>query len=188
MKPPDLTGQKFGRLTVLEFSHRTVKGSKIYWKCLCECGTEKNIFHYSLINGDAFSCGCYQKECAAKQKRGVPGESSKNYVYSYYRKNASLRNRCFDLGVDEFLAITQQNCAYCGIEPFKSALSTGDLIPFVYNGVDRIDSNGGYEKDNVVACCTTCNYAKRRLTHAEFLGWIDRITAHRYKEITTSGL
>ena len=34
----DLVGQKFGRLTVVKFSH--VRDSRTYWLCKCDCGTE----------------------------------------------------------------------------------------------------------------------------------------------------
>lgn len=38
----DLTGQKFGEWTVIEY----VGDSK--WKCKCSCGTEKNVDGYDL--------------------------------------------------------------------------------------------------------------------------------------------
>jgi hypothetical protein len=37
----DLTGQTFGRLTALEYSHRAADGSR--WRCRCVCGTEKTV-------------------------------------------------------------------------------------------------------------------------------------------------
>lgn len=48
----DLRGQKFGRLTPLEY----ITGSK--WKCQCDCGNIKEINGSSLINGYTKSCGC----------------------------------------------------------------------------------------------------------------------------------
>lgn len=53
----DLTGQKFGRLTVLEFSH-IGKYKRAVWKCLCDCGNVKEIRGEFLRNGDTKSCGC----------------------------------------------------------------------------------------------------------------------------------
>lgn len=38
----DLTGKKFGYLTVLELD-KTKKSNAKYWKCQCECGTIKSI-------------------------------------------------------------------------------------------------------------------------------------------------
>jgi hypothetical protein len=51
----DLTGQKFGKLTVLGLD-RMEKRS--YWKCICDCGTEKIVPVHRLKNGETKSCGC----------------------------------------------------------------------------------------------------------------------------------
>lgn len=56
----DLTGKVFGRLTVLAPGSK--KNGKLYWKCRCECGTEKEIYGYSLRSGETQSCGCLGKE------------------------------------------------------------------------------------------------------------------------------
>ena len=55
-KREDMTGQKFGRLTVTGFSH-TAK-NKTYWDCLCDCGKGKKVRAASLKKGDTKSCGC----------------------------------------------------------------------------------------------------------------------------------
>lgn len=57
--PPakDLTGQRFGNLVVEEFAGRDINGN-VMWKCRCDCGREKNIQHFSLINKRSKSCGC----------------------------------------------------------------------------------------------------------------------------------
>ena len=52
----DITNQKFGRLTVLEY----VGNSS--WKCKCDCGNIKTIKTANLKNGNTKSCGCLQKE------------------------------------------------------------------------------------------------------------------------------
>lgn len=55
----DLTGQQFGRLTVIERDFN-VEGKKgAYWKCRCECGNIKTIRGYSLTKGVTVSCGCF---------------------------------------------------------------------------------------------------------------------------------
>lgn len=53
----DLSGQRFGNLTVEEFAGRDTNGN-VMWKCKCDCGKEKNIQHFSLVNGRSKSCGC----------------------------------------------------------------------------------------------------------------------------------
>ena len=58
----DLTGQQFGRLTVLEKDLTVKKGKPIKWICRCECGNIKSIQGTNLRNGSTKSCGCLQKE------------------------------------------------------------------------------------------------------------------------------
>ena len=59
-KPTDLTGQQFGRLTVLR--EAPTKGKQRYWECECECGTVKEVAHGHLRNGSIVSCGCKRRE------------------------------------------------------------------------------------------------------------------------------
>lgn len=63
----DLTGRVYGRWTVLGFSHHH-KGSKIYWRCRCECGTEKAVYGYYLKMGRTHSCGCLCFENTGREK------------------------------------------------------------------------------------------------------------------------
>jgi ribosomal protein S27E len=61
----DLTGQKFGRLTVLELDHKQKLkngGNVIYWKCQCDCGNIKVLSSSHLKSGASKSCGCLNKE------------------------------------------------------------------------------------------------------------------------------
>ena len=57
----DMTGQKIGRVTVIEFAgmgkHRTA-----LWKCKCDCGNEKVIDGALLRSGMSVSCGCLHKD------------------------------------------------------------------------------------------------------------------------------
>ncbi len=54
-KPKDITGQRFGRLTVLEYSFS--KSQKPYWLCRCDCGNEKIIRGQNFVSGRTKSCG-----------------------------------------------------------------------------------------------------------------------------------
>lgn len=56
----DLTGQRFGRLTVICRDSR--KGEQAFWKCQCDCGNEVVVGSYNLRSGGTKSCGCYKKE------------------------------------------------------------------------------------------------------------------------------
>lgn len=61
----DLTGQRFGKLLVIERGEDKVSESGrayVRWRCLCDCGNIKDIASTSLIKGTAISCGCMRKE------------------------------------------------------------------------------------------------------------------------------
>lgn len=57
----DLTGKRFGRWTVLERDYDSQK-KNIYWKCRCDCGTERSVAGTSLRSGISVSCGCEKDE------------------------------------------------------------------------------------------------------------------------------
>lgn len=57
----NLTGQKFGRLTVLGLSPKK-SGRKSYWVCQCSCGNKTVVRSDILKNGSTMSCGCLKKE------------------------------------------------------------------------------------------------------------------------------
>lgn len=61
----DLTGQRFGRLTVIEYDHAEHDGA--HWLCQCDCGNEKVVAGYLLRNGGAKSCGCLKSD-ASREK------------------------------------------------------------------------------------------------------------------------
>lgn len=61
----DLTGKKFGRLTVLSFAY--MKNNHSYWNCQCECGTIKTYLGKRLTK--IKSCGCLLKETASQQMK-----------------------------------------------------------------------------------------------------------------------
>lgn len=52
----DLTGQKFGRLTVIGFAY--TKNKKNYWECKCDCGNTCFVPTTYLTTGVTISCGC----------------------------------------------------------------------------------------------------------------------------------
>lgn len=70
-KYKDLTGVRFGRLTVLsqDEDYIFLSGRRIRkWVCRCDCGNTKSILESSLKNGNTKSCGCLWKE---KSKTGL---------------------------------------------------------------------------------------------------------------------
>jgi hypothetical protein len=70
--------------------------------------------------------------------------------YCNYINRAKKINVCFNLTEDQFNLIKSKNCYLCG-------LSSNDTH---VNGIDRFDSDKGYDIDNIYACCSSCNYLK----------------------------
>lgn len=64
----ELLGQRFGRLTVVLEAGRDSHGCKL-WHCLCDCDTGIVTTSNALTSGHTTSCGCLQKERAAKNIR-----------------------------------------------------------------------------------------------------------------------
>lgn len=64
----DLTGQKFGKLTVIKKDENRKNSYMVYWICQCECGNIKSISSASLQYGKTLSCGCLNKEINSKPK------------------------------------------------------------------------------------------------------------------------
>ncbi len=61
----DLTGETYGRWTVIGPFTETPKGER-KWLCRCDCGTERYVLERALKYGGSESCGCLRKEKAAK--------------------------------------------------------------------------------------------------------------------------
>lgn len=58
----DLTGRRFGRLTVIEATEKRDSKKSVYWRCVCDCGRETEATEGELMQGLVMSCGCLQRE------------------------------------------------------------------------------------------------------------------------------
>lgn len=56
----DITGNKYGMLTVLSYAY--TKNKSAYWKCRCDCGNEKIVRGADIKRGGVVSCGCYNRK------------------------------------------------------------------------------------------------------------------------------
>ena len=186
MRATDHTGKRYYQLVVIRRSDESVEG-RPSWLCKCDCGKEVVVRGFSLSAGNTKSCGCrndiWKKNLGKRHHDAMqikyPGNVSAIIrLYAGYKKGASVRNLDFKLDIEEFKAITQQPCYYCGIPP-QQVIHTAHskIISYTHNGIDRINNGVGYVKGNVVACCTICNYAKGTQTLKEFVAWVAR--AHK---------
>lgn len=79
----DLTGKKFGRLTVvrrdIERDSSANRKGNVHWLCKCDCGNPKlsSVTGYCLENGHTQSCGCLASEAIAKRNKRVSTKYNK---------------------------------------------------------------------------------------------------------------
>lgn len=107
-----------------------------------------------------------------------------------YRRKYRDRNPG-DLTFEDFLVLTQQPCFYCNAPPsnayneFKHARSAlPETIAngtYRYNGLDRVDNAKGHDLDNLVPCCSMCNFAKRHHSQEHFMLWIQKAHSNLLK-------
>jgi len=168
----DITGQKFGRLTVIKRVN-SVNDSTMYL-CKCECGKEKIINGAHLRRGKTKSCGCLHKEADENRKLST-GLASMRALIRRYKNSAKRREIEYKLTEKQFRKITQQNCYYCGAKPNNISINDRCNGVYIYNGIDRINSKKGYTLNNVVPCCRVCNRAKSDLNLQEFKDWIEKV-------------
>ena len=101
-----------------------------------------------------------------------------NCIKGQYIRGAMERNFEWNLNDNEFKNLISQSCYYCGAAPkqYKQDLRFNKSnIPFLRNGIDRLDSNKGYIIDNCVPCCENCNRMKMQLSENEFLTRVEKI-------------
>jgi hypothetical protein len=61
VKAPDLSGQRFGRLTVVERAGASSSGNVTWW-CVCDCGGRTRSAGTDLRRGRTVSCGCHARD------------------------------------------------------------------------------------------------------------------------------
>lgn len=179
--PPNLSphlvepGQRYGRLTVINFSHQDKRWRRHYL-VRCACGAEKSIQGSLLRSGNTRSCGCLAKEAGAK-RRISRHHSDTTAVILGYKRHAQDRGFEWKLTREQVAWIISKDCHYCGSPPANTKTTKNTLTPLKYSGLDRADNTKGYSVENVVPCCRICNRAKQTLTVAEFATWAKAIGA-----------
>lgn len=138
----DLTGQRFGKLTVIERAKENTKAGKARWICKCDCGNECTVHGAQLRNRNQKSCGCDlcrpNIERIDKRIAGIWG---------------GMYGRCYNKNIKEY-----KNYGARGIKICDEWLGGGGCRRFyewaMENGyrkdltIDRIDVNGNYEPSN----------------------------------------
>lgn len=169
-RPLDLTGNRYGKLTVVRFLR--IEKERAVWLCACDCGNEvektSNILRHQETG---HHCGCRVRELPPMELLDLQGA-----VFSKYRREARKRGLTFELALLEFVALGEQPCRYCRVEHSLEVSRRG--LVWRYNGIDRIDNRIGYAAPNCAPCCFTCNRAKGQMSHDAFVEWIRRVFAN----------
>lgn len=167
----NLVGEVFGSLTVQQRANNSAAG-KARWQCLCVCGNTVPVVGGNLRNGHTTSCGCKWLD---NRK-----ESSARYSVLYdYKHGAKLRELTWKLSEEDFDALTEGYCFYCGASP--SNIHTNSWgHRFIYSGIDRVNNSLGYTRANCVSCCMVCNNMKKAMSLGDFLHHVSNIHLHQY--------
>ena len=141
----DLTGLKFGKLTVLERADDAIHPSgkrSVRWICQCECGNICTIYAESLKSGGAQSCGCLKQELATIQMTTHNGTNERLYLVWM-----AMLNRCTNQNDDHY--------KYYGGRGIKVCDEWKDYVAF-----RQWAYNSGYNSDAPYGDCTIERYDK----------------------------
>lgn len=152
-RPIDETGNRYGRLVVLEKTN-CHRNSQYWWRCICDCGNEVIVPGYRLRNGTTKSCGCFGKEHAvlmgkAKRTHG----HSRTPLYSIW---IGMKERCFNENNWAYSYYGGRGVTICDewrndfSAFYEWAIENGydETAPSRQCTLDRINNSGNYEPSN----------------------------------------
>lgn len=140
----DLTGQVFGRLTVVEQGVKNRHGN-IMWRCVCECGNKTLTSTADLKSGSSRSCGCLRKQRTAevKTKHGLSGTALYGAWKNAINRTTNPRNKYWkDYGGRGITVCDEWKKDYMNFHVDMSESWARGLW------LDREDVNGNYCKEN----------------------------------------
>ncbi len=137
--PPDLTGERFGRLVVAGF-HGNL-GPHRAWVCSCDCGEQTIVRTNALRTGSVASCGCSREV----HGEGVPRKQSVEYVTW-----ANMKTRCWCPRNQFFRRYGGRGITVCAAwsSSFTAFLTDMGRRPSSRHSLDRIDNDGDYCPEN----------------------------------------
>lgn len=159
----DLTGQRFGRLTVLEFVPTKDKNS--HWRCKCDCGKITTVRGSDLTYGGTKSCGCLNIEKIIEvgkiygkitgkiigEKYGGQNKTHDMSETKLYRTWGRIKSKCLNPNNDKYKYYGGRGITVCDEwqNNFQSFATWAIANGYDENlTIDRIDVNGNYEPSN----------------------------------------
>ncbi len=140
----DMTGKKCDKLTVISRSDRKDYDGRYYWKCLCECGNEKEVNGRTLRNKFPIDCGCVWKEILTKQKT-THGQTNT----CLYRTWASIKNRCYNVNGQDYPDYGGRGIYVCNTWRYSFEQFAKDMGPHPEGlSIERVDNDGPYSPEN----------------------------------------
>lgn len=160
MRLIDLSGRRFGRLTVVQRdgSHRHPSGKVTpTWLCRCDCGGESVVLGNKLRDGGTRSCGCLEQEARGASQR-THGLTHKHPLYGVW---VAMRRRCYRKKDPAYYRYGGRGITVCdrwmGRDGFANFLADMGSRPAnppgwssrkPYWTLDRVDNDGPYSPDN----------------------------------------
>ncbi len=140
----DISGMKFGRFTAIEITRISTRNIPM-WRCVCECGEEREVRIYSLLNGASKSCGCLHKELAAAHATKHGAVESKEYNSWRGAKERCTNPKHIEYPIYGGRGITM---APEWLSSFSQFFKDMGKKPSDSHSLDRKNNEGPYSKDN----------------------------------------
>lgn len=143
-KTKDITGQRFGRLTVTEFCGRDSKG-RMLWKCRCDCGTEKVVLANKLLTGRTKSCGCLRNELSKERmtRHGMYGTRLYHIWANMIQRCSNPKNISYQYYGGKGIIVCEEWKRFPTFAKWALANGYNDNL-----SIDRKNSDGNYEPGN----------------------------------------
>lgn len=151
----DLTGQQFGRLTVLTETRvpdRIRPSGRKAWICRCVCGTFVTLKHGQLVSKTR-SCGCLSSDVTVAQNRARKGTHRKAIRFKElpeYETWCGMKKRCNNPNTKGFSDYGGRGITVCDRwqHSFADFLADMGSRPSRDHTIERINNEKGYSPDN----------------------------------------